>query len=106
MSLKLTRTQISVNFKCNFVITRELDAFLYDATVLDYLVGQDEECNLLTVGTWYAMTGYGIAFPRNSKYTAVFNKRLMFYKDNGMYYNCICIFTDVSRRGVFGSVRA
>ncbi|CAL4139116.1 unnamed protein product, partial [Meganyctiphanes norvegica] len=59
------------------------DAFIYDATVLDYLVGQDEDCRLLTVGNWYHMTGYGIGFPRGSKFVAQFDKWLMIYKDNG-----------------------
>ena len=56
---------------------------MYDGTVFEYLVAQDEECKLLTVGSWYAMTGYAPAFPRNSKHYDSFNRKIMDYSENG-----------------------
>ena len=38
---------------------------------------------MLTVGSWYAMTGYGVAFPKQSKWLPEFNEKLMSYRENG-----------------------
>lgn len=42
---------------------QDINAFIYDATPLEYQVGIDPDCDLRTVGQSYAMTGYGIGFP-------------------------------------------
>ncbi|XP_017554592.1 glutamate receptor, ionotropic, N-methyl D-aspartate 2B, genome duplicate b isoform X1 [Pygocentrus nattereri] len=48
--------------------TGKLDAFIYDAAVLNYMAGRDEGCKLVTIGSGYifATTGYGIAIQKDS----------------------------------------
>lgn len=61
----------------------DINAFIYDATVLEYLAGQDDGCKLRTVGAWYAMTGYGIGFPKGSKWKEIVNKYLLQFQHEG-----------------------
>ena len=56
---------------------RSINAFIYDATVLDFLASHDDKCKLRTVGNWYAMTGYGIGFPKGSKWRERINKYMV-----------------------------
>ncbi|CAN0312857.1 unnamed protein product [Lampetra fluviatilis] len=48
----------------------KLDAFIYDAAVLNYMAGKDEGCKLVTIGSGkvFATTGYGIALQKGSKW--------------------------------------
>ncbi|XP_075038978.1 glutamate receptor ionotropic, NMDA 2B [Mixophyes fleayi] len=48
--------------------TGKLDAFIYDAAVLNYMAGRDEGCKLVTIGSGkvFASTGYGIAIQKDS----------------------------------------
>ena len=61
----------------------DINAFIYDSTVLEYKASHDVQCKLRTVGNWYAMTGYGVAFPRNSRWLDQFNKLLLKYQHDG-----------------------
>ena len=64
-------------------IYRDLDAFIYDASVLEFKASQDDKCMLKTVGKWSALTGYGIGFPKNSKWIDIFNEYLLKFQDDG-----------------------
>lgn len=65
------------------IIFRELDAVIYDAVVLDYLAGKDANCELMSVGKWASMTGYGIGFPKNSPYVQRINHFMLQYQQKG-----------------------
>lgn len=74
---------LNVFFRSN-IIFRELDAFIYDAVVLDYWAGKDANCALMTVGKWASMTGYGIGFPKNSPHTSLVNHYMLQYQQKGL----------------------
>lgn len=69
-----------------FLLDSELQAFIYDATVLEYEASRDDDCKLTTVGSWYAMTGYGVGFPKGSKWKSKFDVHLTRYVNEGMVW--------------------
>ena len=80
-------TQCSSNKKkLNEIIklNRELDAFLYDAVILNYRAGLDVGCKLRVVGSWYSMTGYGIALTKHSKYREMIDRKILEYIHSGV----------------------
>ncbi|XP_035694306.1 glutamate receptor ionotropic, NMDA 2B-like [Branchiostoma floridae] len=64
---------------------RELDAFIYDAAVLDWVAGKDPDCSLVTIGEGkiFAATGYGIGFPKRSVLKKEFDLEILRYRANG-----------------------
>lgn len=49
------------------------------------MASQDPECRLVNVGSWFSMTGYALAFPRNSRYYEKFNMKMLEYRKNGEF---------------------
>ena len=76
---RYNRSTVKEGFKA--IKSDQLDAFLYDATVLEFLVGQDDECDILTVGSWYAMTGKTATF-----FTVYVYRLLYIHKDINIIY--------------------
>lgn len=85
-----TTTQIFNETRQYCSICRKIQAFIYDATPLEYHAGNDNNCELKTVGEKYAMTGYGIAVPKKASYLEEINEVILELKENGNY--CICLF--------------
>ncbi|KAH0632060.1 hypothetical protein JD844_020114 [Phrynosoma platyrhinos] len=63
----------------------KLDAFIYDAAVLNYKAGRDEGCKLVTIGSGYifATTGYGIALQKGSPWKRAIDLALLQFVGDG-----------------------
>uniref|UniRef100_A0A8C7Z552 Glutamate receptor n=1 Tax=Oryzias sinensis TaxID=183150 RepID=A0A8C7Z552_9TELE len=65
--------------------TGKLDAFIYDAAVLNYMAGKDEGCKLVTIGSGkvFATTGYGIALVKDSRWKRPIDLALLQFLGDG-----------------------
>lgn len=63
----------------------KLDAFIYDAAVLNYMAGKDEGCKLVTIGSGkvFATTGYGIALHKGSRWKRPIDLALLQFLGDG-----------------------
>ncbi|KFZ52195.1 Glutamate receptor ionotropic, NMDA 2C, partial [Antrostomus carolinensis] len=64
---------------------KKLDAFIYDAAVLNYMAGKDEGCKLVTIGSGkvFATTGYGIALQKDSRWKRAIDLALLQFLGDG-----------------------
>nr|XP_033963798.1 glutamate receptor ionotropic, NMDA 2C-like isoform X4 [Pseudochaenichthys georgianus] len=65
--------------------TGKLNAFIYDAAVLNYMAGKDEGCKLVTIGSGkvFATTGYGIALQKDSRWKRLIDLALLQFLGDG-----------------------
>ncbi|XP_043941095.1 glutamate receptor ionotropic, NMDA 2C [Protopterus annectens] len=77
--------QRSVEDALTSLKTGKLDAFIYDAAVLNYMAGKDEGCKLVTIGSGkvFATTGYGIALQKDSKWKRPIDLALLQFLGDG-----------------------
>ncbi|XP_034716856.1 glutamate receptor ionotropic, NMDA 2C-like isoform X1 [Etheostoma cragini] len=63
----------------------KLEAFIYDAAVLNYMAGKDEGCKLVTIGSGkvFATTGYGIALQKDSRWKRPIDLALLQFLGDG-----------------------
>uniref|UniRef100_A0A3B5MR52 Glutamate receptor n=1 Tax=Xiphophorus couchianus TaxID=32473 RepID=A0A3B5MR52_9TELE len=68
--------------------TGKLDAFIYDAAVLNYMARKDEGCKVMTIGSGkvFATTGYGIALHKNSRWKRPLDLALLQLVGDGKTY--------------------
>ncbi|KAM8823965.1 glutamate receptor, ionotropic, N-methyl D-aspartate 2Ca isoform 1-T1 [Synchiropus picturatus] len=77
--------QKGVEDALNSLKTGKLDAFIYDAAVLNYMAGKDEGCKLVTIGSGkvFATTGYGIALQKDSRWKRLIDLALLQFLADG-----------------------
>uniref|UniRef100_G3PQ93 Glutamate receptor n=1 Tax=Gasterosteus aculeatus aculeatus TaxID=481459 RepID=G3PQ93_GASAC len=77
--------QKGVEDALNSLKTGKLEAFIYDAAVLNYMAGKDEGCKLVTIGSGkvFATTGYGIALQKDSRWKRLIDLALLQFLADG-----------------------
>lgn len=72
---------------------RKLDAFIYDAAVLNYMAGRDDGCKLVTIGSGYifATTGYGIALQKGSYWKRLVDLAILSIIGDGKPWRAISV---------------